>query len=29
MNPYMKNFFERLLEIEKTGKNVIEIVTEL
>jgi hypothetical protein len=28
MNPYMRNFFDKLLEIEKTGKQVIEIVTE-
>lgn len=28
MNPYMRNFFDRLLEIEKTGKSVIEIVLE-
>lgn len=28
MNPYMKNFLEKLLEIEKQGKQVIEILTE-
>jgi hypothetical protein len=28
MNPYMKNFLEKLLEIEKQGKQVIEILNE-
>jgi dynein heavy chain len=28
MNPYMRNFFDKLLEIEKTAKQVLEIVLE-
>lgn len=28
MNPYMRNFFERLLDIEKIVKAALEILTE-
>lgn len=26
VNPYMRNFFDKLLDIEKTCKQVIEII---